>query len=321
MAANDLAMRLDSLEGRLAALERMIGSMTRSDEGEHNGSPLRRNEAAPLPEPIQPWKLDSEELVALTDELYGEVKADPAAAFRFEQAGSGSYLGPHARNVARMGMFIADRHRFSEASVRAIGLCALLHDAGMDALPHEFIAQGRPLTPEEYRQVRLHPAAGAEYVRDHFRFHGLLDTVIPAAIEQHHERSDGSGYPAGLAGERIHDFARVLSIADSFEAMTTPRPFRKPLSQPEAMRSLLVQGWRSAGGGMYDHGLLKTLVFAASLYPPGSSVRLGDGRRARVVAATSDPRRPVVKAASADGSEETIDLTRHPDVAIGRGGP
>jgi len=313
MAANDLAMRLDSLEERLAALERRLVDGTHADAA----STRAGNGGPPLREPAQPWKLDSDQLVALTDELYNEVKADPAAAFTFEQ-GAGSYLGSHARNVARMGMFIADRHGFSEASVRAIGLCALLHDAGMDALPHDFIVEGRPLTPEEYRQVRLHPAAGAEYVREHFRFHGLLDTVIPTAIEQHHERSDGSGYPAGLAGERIHDFARVLSIADSFEAMTTPRPFRKPLNQPEAMRSLLVQGWRSAGGGMYDHSLLKTLVFSASLYPPGSSVRLSDGRRARVVAATSDPKRPVVKATAADGSEETIDLSRHLQVAIAR---
>jgi len=302
MAANDLALRLDSLEERLAALERRLASMA--------GNP-----PAPAPEPVQPWKLDSDQLVALTDEFYAEVKADPPAAFRFEQGGA-SYLGSHARNVARMGMFIADHHGFSEASVRAIGLCALLHDAGMDALPHEFIAQRRPLTPEEYRQVRLHPAAGAAYVREHFRFHGLLDTVIPTAIEQHHERSDGSGYPAGLAGDRIHDFARVLSIADSFEAMTTPRPFRKPLSQADAMRSLLLQGWRSAGDGMYDHNLLKTLVFSASLYPLGSSVQLTDGRRARVVSATSDPKRPVVKAASADGSEETIDLSAHPELAV-----
>ena len=311
MAANDLVGRIGSLEERLTALEARLAAMA-------NGKAAANHAVAPPAapaEPIHPWKLDANHLFALTDDLYAAVKADPCAAFSFDRNGS-NYLDAHARNVSKMGMFIAAQHGFSEASVRAIGLCGLLHDAGMDSLPHDFVRQGRPLTPEEYRQVRLHPRAGADYVRQHFRFQGLLDTVVPAAVEQHHERFDGSGYPQGLAGDKIHNFARVLAIADSFEAMSTPRPFRAPMDQPEAMRSLLVQGWRSAGG-MYDPDMLKTFVWAASLYPLGSDVKLSDGRRVRVIAATDDPKSPVVRTIpDGAGPEETIDLSKNRHVSV-----
>ena len=315
MTANDLQNRVGELEQQFAVLEARLAAVERHAHGAAHGAAQKtaQPEAAP-PEPA-PWKLDAGRLEGLVDDLYSAVRSGPTAAFAFEAPGSGCYLHSHAKNVSRMAMFLAARHGFSEPSVRAIGMAGLLHDAGMDSLPHDLVWLGRPLTPEEYRQVRLHPAAGAEYVRENFRFDGLLNSVIPATIEQHHERSDGSGYPQGLAGEKIHDFARVLAIADSFEAMTMPRPFRKSMHQAEAMRSLLLQGYRTARGGMYDRGLLKTLVWSASMYPPGCEVELSDGRRARVTGTTSDPKRPVVKV-SAGGTDEAIDLTMQPGVSI-----
>ena len=304
MELSELAERVVRLAERVAAIETQQTATQRT---------AAQQTAAPLSD-TPPWQMDEVRLQELMDELHTGVKRDPTAALRFDAPSTGCYLSAHARNVSRVAMLIARKHGFSDASVRAVGLCGLLHDAGMESLPHGLLEAGRPLTPDEFRQVRLHPVNGADLVRERYRFGGLLDSVIPLTIEQHHERADGSGYPHGLPAARIHDFARVLSVADSFEAMTTPRPFRAARHPAQAMRSLLLQGCKTARGGMYDRDVLKTFVWAASLYPLGCEVELSDGRRARVTEATDDPKRPVVKTSGRDG--ETIDLTRTASLTV-----
>ena len=300
MPLNELAERVDRLAARVDAIETFLNPACPHAKA---GQPAAR-----------PWKLDEAPLQDLVDALFTAAKADPLAALSFEQPDTADYLAAHARNVARLAMLIAREYGFSEASVRTIGLCGLLHDAGMESLPPAMLEAGRPLTPEEFGQVRRHPLHGADYIRENYCFGGLLDSVIPMAVEQHHERSDGSGYPNGLAAGGIHDFARVLSVADSFEAMTVPRAFRRPQHPAHAMRSLLLQGYRGAGEGMYDRRVLRAFVWAASLYPLGCEVGLSDGRRARVAAATGDPKRPMVKTEGTDG--EILDLTEHAAIAI-----
>jgi len=301
-------------------LERLTSHVTRLDK--RLAMVEQRAGCAPRPQHatsvhIQPpWKMDEAQVEEFVAETYPAVKENPLEALNFEQPDEDSYLTAHAKNVSKLAMFLADKHGFSEVSTRTVGICGLLHDAGMDCLPHAFVSAGRPLTEEEYQQVRTHPTRGADYVRQHYKFGGLLASVVPAVVEQHHERTDGTGYPHGLAGNSIHDFARVLAIADSYEAMTTPRPFRMPRHPAEAMRALLLQGYPSPSGGMYDRGMLKTLVWSMSLYPVGCEVRLSDGHHARVLAATADPKRPVVKLLGGDHSGREVDLTEHEELTI-----
>jgi len=304
--------RTERLEARLAAVERRLASGAGAPSSKASSSGSGRAPAQSIP----PWKMDAPSLQALASEMRAAVKKDAAAALNLEPAAEGSYLSQHARNVSKLAMFLAARHGLSEPTVQAVGLCGLLHDAGMDCLPHDFLWLDRPLTQEEFRTVRMHPARGAEYVRQHYAFGSLLDSVVPAVVEQHHERSDGSGYPRGLAGDRIHDLARILAVADSYEAMVTPRPFRAARHPADAMRLLLLQGWHSPKPALYDRNVLKTFVCASSLYPVGCSVLLGDGRRGRVVEAGPDPRRPVVEILSGEGCGGMVDLARHPGISV-----
>ena len=317
MKAEELALLIKGLTDRLGRVEKRLSAAEKTA-----GSLTAPGPAAKQPEPKEaqpPWKMDAAHVESLVADMYSAAKNNPLAALDFEVGGTGNYLTAHARNVSKLAMFLADRHGLSEASTRTVGICGLLHDAGMDCLPHEFVSEGRPLTQEEYLQVRTHPSRGAEYIRQHYRFGSLLSSVIPAVVEQHHERSDGTGYPNGLAGGRIHNFARVLAIADSYEAMTTPRPFRAPRHPADAMRALLVQGCHSEETGMYDRSMLKTFVWSSSLYPIGCKVDLADGRLARVVSATADPKRPVIKLLTGSRSGQVVNLTQHRKLSIAGG--
>jgi len=301
----ELARRLDRLEMRLASLE---GHARRPAMQK---APVRR-----ASQPRPPWRLDAAGIEALVDAMYERAVKGPQEALAFERPAGRDYLAAHSRNVARLAMFIAARHGFSEASIRTIGICGLLHDAGMQGTGAGIISSARPLTDEDYEWIREHPVRGAQFIRRHYRFEGLLSSVVPLVVEQHHERSDGTGYPKGLKSEQIHDFARVLAIADSYEAMTSPRPFREAMHPAKAMRRLLLQGYRSPEGGMYDHRVLKTLVWSTSLYPVGCDVNLSDGRGARVVSATKDPRRPVVQLLEGGAPGPVVDLTAHRELTI-----
>jgi len=308
----EIALRLDRLASQVAGLDKRLAGI----------EVLARRVVGPAPkqmaaEKVQPpWKMTPAHVEALAADLYSAVKKEPHEALNFQPAAESFYLTAHARNVSKLAMFLADKHGLSEASTRTVGICGLLHDAGMDSLPRDLLSANRPLTQQEYQQVRMHPTRGAEYVRRHYDFGSLVSSVVPMVVEQHHERSDGTGYPRGLAGDGIHEFARILAIADSYEALTTPRAFRRPKHPTEAMRTLLLQGYPSPDSGMYDHAILKTFLWSASLYPIGCKVNLSDGRRAEVISATADPKRPVVKLLGQKHTAEAVDLTQHQDTAI-----
>ena len=132
---------------------------------------------------------------------------------------------------------------FAQAMARRIGLekervsilrlGALLHDVGKLAVPSSVLLKRGPLTESEFGQMRRHPAAGARMLETL----GAPPTILPVVLH-HHERWDGAGYPTGRRGDAIPLEARVLCIADSFDAMTSTRPYRAPRGPDEAMDEL-----------------------------------------------------------------------------------
>jgi HD-GYP domain-containing protein (c-di-GMP phosphodiesterase class II) len=112
--------------------------------------------------------------------------------------------------------------------VRQISLAAALHDIGKVAVPEAVLNKPGALTEEEWRVIRAHPVVGEQILRPVIRSRAIL-----GAIRGHHERLDGHGYPDGLSGEGIPLLARVLSVADYFDAVTSARPYRQPLTLAE----------------------------------------------------------------------------------------
>lgn len=135
----------------------------------------------------------------------------------------------HSERVAAYTMAMANRLHLSEDELRAIELGALLHDIGKIGVPDSILYKPGPLTPEEWEVMKQHPVIGYQMCMK-------VDALRPAApiVLHHHERWDGQGYPSGLAGEAIPLGARIFAIADTLDAMTSDRPYRKALSFAQA---------------------------------------------------------------------------------------
>jgi hypothetical protein len=135
------------------------------------------------------------------------------------------YTCGHSERVANLGRRLALRIGCTPQQAERIYLCGLLHDIGKIGIPEAVLQKPGRLTDEEFAQVKRHPTVGAAILD------GIdeLDDIIPGVLH-HHERMDGRGYPGGLVGQDIPLYARILAVADSFDAMTSPRPYREVLS-------------------------------------------------------------------------------------------
>ncbi|MGE5503285.1 MAG: HD-GYP domain-containing protein [Actinomycetota bacterium] len=154
------------------------------------------------------------------------------------------YTDGHQRRVARLAVAIARAMGLGRDEVMAIRLAALVHDVGKIAIPVELLAMPRRLMPEEFALIRTHSAAGSDILGE-IRF----PWPIARTVAQHHERLDGSGYPAGTAGDDIALAARIVAVADVFEAMSSHRPYRPALGVDRAVEEL-----RANRARLYDAG-------------------------------------------------------------------
>ncbi len=285
-------------------------------------SPAETRELAEL---LRAPRFDHGRLGSVVQSLHAAVEAGPLEAMdlRYTSAKPGDYLADHSRNVAKLSMFIAKQRGYQPPTVRVVGLAALLHDVAMRELPREVIASPKPPEPDAAESLWNHPERGAQIVASTAGLGGLLRSVVPTIIRQHHERCDGSGYPLGLHRDRIGEIARILGIADSFEAMTSPRAYRKRWHPSRAMSQLLLDTYTKAREGIYDRKLVETFLRALSLYPVGCLVKLSSGQVARVVHSNPRmPKRPVVRPLLDANSEriqpDILDLAERDDITIAR---
>jgi putative two-component system response regulator len=139
----------------------------------------------------------------------------------------------HSEKVAHWAMQLGTAIGLPDEQLTYLYKAALLHDVGSLSVPVAVLAKEGRLDPAEYGQVKRHPVVGEQIVAPLPR----ADQLLPA-IRHHHERIDGAGYPDGLGGEDIPLFARIISIADAFVAMTSDRPYRRRRSRDEAVSTL-----------------------------------------------------------------------------------
>ena len=164
-------------------------------------------------------------------------RPDPSEAFatlRSLVAGvdDAQSIDGHSERVAAFAARLARKAGWGPHDVARLRQAALLHDVGKVVVPHSIFTKAGGLTDGERSLVAVHPAVGAEMAR------GALDTEQSAWVLHHHERWDGSGYPGGLAGERIPEGARILAIADAWDAMTSGRIYAGAVPFDDAMAEL-----------------------------------------------------------------------------------
>ena len=162
------------------------------------------------------------------------------------------YTRGHSERVSRGAVMIASEIGMRPERVAAIRYAGMLHDVGKLGVPTSVLQKRGSLTDDEYAAVQLHPMRGLDMVREI----GFLDEAL-AGIMHHHERIDGRGYPMGLAGDEIPEFARVLGVADAFDAMTSDRSYRGARPVPEAVAEL-----RKWAGKQFDPAFVDAFVAA-----------------------------------------------------------
>jgi HD superfamily phosphohydrolase YqeK len=162
------------------------------------------------------------------------------------------YTRGHSDRVSRGSVMIAREIGMRGERVEAIRYAGMLHDVGKLGVPTKVLQKTGKLTEEEYAAIQLHPMRGLDIVREI----GFLDEAL-AGIMHHHERIDGRGYPMGLAGDEIPEFARVLAVADAFDSMTSTRSYRGARPVAEAIEEL-----RKWSGTQFDPAFVDAFVAA-----------------------------------------------------------
>lgn len=156
----------------------------------------------------------------------------------------------HSGSVAAWARRIARQLRLPEAQATFVERCAVLHDIGKLLTPPEILMKPGPLSPDEWTRMRAHAKEGADML-----------AAIPALAEYadvvraHHERPDGRGYPSGLSGAAIPFEARIVSVADSFDAMISRRSYRLPLSPAAAIEEVM-----RCRGSQFDPDVVDSLI-------------------------------------------------------------
>lgn len=162
------------------------------------------------------------------------------------------YTRGHSERVSRASVMIARILGMREERVEALRYAGILHDVGKLGVPTRVLQKSGPLTDIEYAAIQLHPVRGTEMVRGI----AFLEEAY-SGILHHHERLDGRGYPSGLKGEEIPEFARVIAVADAFDSMTTTRSYRGARTVEEAISEL-----ETCAGTQFDQRMVIALIQA-----------------------------------------------------------
>lgn len=167
------------------------------------------------------------------------------------------YTAGHSERVSQISVVIARQLHLPESEVAIIRLGALLHDIGKIGLADEILQKPTPLSPEEFEQIKRHPALGARILRQV----SFLEPHLPI-VELHHERPDGHGYPFGLRGDEVPLAARIVHVADAYDAMTSARAYRPARPLGAAVAEL-----RLYSGTQFDPDCVKAFTEAIKAAP------------------------------------------------------
>ena len=213
----------------------------------------------------------------------------------------------HGMRVSNLAYQVAKELGEPEEFCHDLAVAGMLHDIGKVQVPAEILEKPGPLTETEFDVIKMHSKNGYEKLKNNV----LVTSKIKMGVYMHHENINGTGYPMGLEGDQIYKFARIIHVADVYDAITSRRVYKKAQSPNEAVDFLIRNS-----GTMFDPECVKAFVTYIPVYPKGRNVILSDGEVAVVVENRQQHTLyPVVRRLS---NGETLDLSLHeiPDLKI-----
>lgn len=185
-----------------------------------------------------------------------------------------NYTYTHSINVDILSVVLGVALGLRDDELRKLSQAALLHDIGKTCLPIEILNKPGRLTPEEYAEVQKHSLYGYNMLKDNHE----ISSVTRNAIYSHHENEDGTGYPRHLTSDKIHKFAKIIHIADVYDALTTKRVYKDAMNPADALEYLMANTQT-----MFDKEMVTTFLQYIAPYPLGVTVELSNGKQAVVV--------------------------------------
>ena len=254
-----------------------------------------------------------------------EDNADVAVALDDLSSADG-YTLQHSIDVATVGMLVGQRvfreqgwidhlgrrtYDRRDRRLARLGRGLLLHDIGKLAIPVDVLNKPGKLDEHEWEMMRGHPRAGVEMLRS-----DLISPLVKVVVRSHHERWDGGGYPDGIAGEDIHQLARIAATADVYDAVTSERVYASA-RPPDVGVQIILEG----SGRAFDPDVVDVFKRVVAPYPPGTEVELSDGRRGVVASVPPhNVERPVVRIGWDESGQEVtpyeIDTARDPRLTL-----
>ena len=198
-----------------------------------------------------------------------------------------NYTYSHCVNVAVISIILGISLNLPKKKLTYLCIGALIHDIGKSFIPKEILQKPGKLTPEEYKIMKSHPRYGYEFLRKTCN----LSSHINSIVLQHHERVDGLGYPNGLANTKINYLARIVSIADVYDALTSDRSYKRAMCPSDALEYLM-----SKAGTLFDYDIINVFCKIVIPFPQGTIVSLSNGDIGVVEETLPNfPLRPIIK--------------------------
>ncbi len=244
-------------------------------------------------------EIDQDDLSETVKELCVFIKENKRFILRVnpaEGATQKNFLVTHSMRTTVLAIAIALQLHMPLSKMVDLGVTSILHEIGMLRLPPQIYMTDKKLTPGERSQILKHPVLGYTIVKDlNFPLN------IQLGVLEHHEKENGTGYPQKKTGDKISNNAKIISVACSYEAISSPRSFKTGRSTFEAIVELLQNKERS-----YDDSIVRGLLYTVSLFPIGSYVYLSNRKIAQVIDTNPDnPKTPIIQYLTekeADGS-------------------
>jgi HD-GYP domain-containing protein (c-di-GMP phosphodiesterase class II) len=273
-----------------------------------NGGGINISPLVPLAEAL------AELLVVPEEEPSGDAPPRPTFYREVMVSTTASLDWPaHGIHVATLAVKIGDGAGYSQETLKNLALAGLVHDVGMMCIPTSILESPGKLTTQERSVVQTHPVKGAEMIGEL----GPQFEWLQAVILQEHERYKGQGYPNGISGRAIDEFARIIGMVDTFVAMTQPRTWRPAIMPHDAAKELVY-----VRKDEFDPNFVKLFLKKVSIFPINSLVRLSNNEIGQILNVHEDsPLRPTLEILQPSrgrhlAEHKVLDLKKRPLIYI-----
>ena len=233
-------------------------------------------------------RLNIDKCLYFANEIVDEIRCNDSMLVETINLSSyDNYTYMHSINITVLSVVTGIALGLTNDQLRDLSQAALLHDIGKTGIQKEILNKPNHLTEEEFEEMKKHALYGYNILKENDN----ISSVVRNAVYSHHENEDGTGYPRGLTADKIHIFAKIIHIADVYDALTAKRIYKDALNPADALEYLMAYS-----GTLFDPTVLEVFIKYIAPYPVGTSVRLSTGQVALVVKNNDEfITRPIIK--------------------------